>query len=219
MLIQLCGQMGSGKSTIAQLVGQHIATVEGLPVLHIPMAAELKRQLFLMYGVYKDGLVMTPPDERNLLDVLPDGSCDRLIPVRNRLIKSEDPIECKMLARMMLEILGTDIVHTHLGVEYWCNIVFNKINAITSVIGHDVVFIVDDQRFAHEDPTGKVSTDFHTFRVEPKFDQGDLVQSTHASNMQVQTIPVHYSVYNITTTGAANHILYECGFKSKMTVR
>lgn len=211
MLIQLCGKIGAGKSTVGGEVSRIYSTIDGKTVVNVPLAAALKREVISRFGVRKNGSW----NGCNWLKRLTGDAIGSEI-FRNPVIKDimdgfiEDyPIVRPDLARRLLQTVGL-LFRDTLGADYWCNIVVDEVNCI--IQNHpnpdNLVFINDDYRFPNENLTGKVYCSMNTFRIVKDFDNAKCVlDDDHVSESHVNELDVNHEIYNSCVDYAASTIV------------
>jgi len=176
MLIQLCGSSGSGKSTVGAAIGRHFQTVLGYTVVHISFAAQLKHEVWRDYGVRKDGADGGMCQFNKLPAEVPDSIVARFESLVTGYHASEYTSEKKIIAKLILQYYGTDVVREHIDRNYWIECVRNKIARANKAFEERLLIINDDYRFIDEQ-----LPDLHSIRIRVRNSKLKEVVGKHKS--------------------------------------
>lgn len=133
LIFGMCGLAGSGKDTAANYVEQHYQSL-GLKTARVKFATALKDIASILFSLDRQKLEGITPEDREWREQeLPEWS---------------EKLEHPVTPRILLQILGTDILRTYLHPNIWVSCLDMKLK---SPEYEDIdVFVITDCRFPNE---------------------------------------------------------------------
>lgn len=149
-LVLISGKMRSGKNTFADLLMKE-CTLNNMSSRQDAYASVLKEMCSKEFHMLSDYLNNFTNELKALYplfgDIRFDGLKQKIADVVNKLyIKPENWTEDKTdITRLILQIVGTNIIRKHIDDDYWIKQLIKKVNDYT-----DDVIVVTDVRFPNE---------------------------------------------------------------------
>lgn len=149
-LVLVSGKMRSGKNTFADLLMKE-CTLSNMSSRQDAYASVLKEMCSKEFHMLSDYLNNFTNELKALYplfgDIRFDGLKQKIADVVNKLyIKPENWTEDKTdITRLILQIVGTNIIRKHIDDDYWIKQLIKKVNDYT-----DDVIVVTDVRFPNE---------------------------------------------------------------------
>jgi hypothetical protein len=145
MIIGLCGNQGSGKDTVADIL------VSEYGFIKLTFASTLKDIVAILFSWPRDLLEGLTEESRLWRETSDDFWSEKLsIP--------------KFTPRKALQMIGTDLFRIHFNNDIWTNIVENKIS-ITLKNNPNTNIVISDCRFTNEFNLIKQFTDSHIIMI------------------------------------------------------
>jgi hypothetical protein len=145
MIIGLCGNQGSGKDTVADIL------VSEYGFIKLTFASTLKDIVAILFSWQRDLLEGLTEESRLWRETSDDFWSEKLsIP--------------KFTPRKALQMIGTDLFRIHFNNDIWTNIVENKIS-ITLKNNPNTNIVISDCRFTNEFNLIKQFTDSHIIMI------------------------------------------------------